>query len=328
MDLTTRLLEQFVVLAEEEHFGRAAERLSMSQPPLSQAIQRLERALGVRLLERSTRAVRLTAAGAAFARDARHLLEAQQAAVGRARRIAHGTEGELHLGFISGITYTFLPRVLRLTRHRFPALRLHLHQNTSVELASMVRSGRLDLAFVRGPLADPDGLDLHEVAAERLAVALPADHPLAERTALRLADLAGESFALPSLTALAGLAEQVTAACRAAGFAPRDGARADSLPGLISHVAAATCVCLVPAQVQTGALPGVVFRTLETTRPQGHDDDAGGTDDLTLTIIAATRAGQRDPAVHRVLALLRDDHPGDAGDSTAISPDVNQKRIT
>lgn len=301
MDLTTRLLEQFVVLAEEEHFGRAAERLSMSQPPLSQAIQRLERGLGVRLLERSTRAVRLTAAGAAFARDARHLLEAQQAAVGRARRIADGAEGELHLGFISGISYTFLPRVLRLTRDRFPGLRLHLHQNTSAELASMVRSGRLDLAFVRGPLADPDGLDLRTVAAERLAVALPAGHPLAERATLRLTDLAGENFSLPSLTALAGLAEQVAAACRAAGFAPRDGARADSLPGLISHVAAGSCVCLVPEQVPAGALPGVVFRTLETTR---RDDD------LALTVVAAVRAGQRDPAVERVLAVARDSAPG------------------
>lgn len=95
---------------------------------------------------------------------------------------------------------------------------------------------------------------------------------------------------------MAGLAEQVAAACRAAGFAPRDGARADSLPGLISHVAAGSCVCLVPEQVPAGALPGVVFRTLD---PDGPDDN------LALTVVAATRAGQRDPAVERVLALAR-----------------------
>ncbi|WP_223281096.1 LysR family transcriptional regulator [Streptomyces antnestii] len=296
MDLTQRVLEQFVVLAEERHFGRAAERLSMSQPPLSQAIQRLERRLGVRLVERSTRAVRLTPAGEAFAQDARHLLQAQHAAVERARRIAHGTEGELHLGFVSGLAHAFLPRVLRAAQNQLPGLRLHLHQNASVELAAMVRSGRLDLAFVRGPLADADALDLHPLAVERLAVALPEGHPLAHHASLRLSDLATEDFALPSLTALAGLAEQVTSACRAAGFAPRDAARADSLPGLLSHVAAGNCVCLVPEQVRESALPAVAFRTLKDT-----------SGNLALSILAATRAGQDDPAVRRILALLETD---------------------
>lgn len=293
MDLTQRVLEQFVVLAEERHFGKAAERLSMSQPPLSQAIQRLERRLGVTLLERSTRTVRLTPAGEAFAQDAQQLLQAQQAAVERARRIAHGTEGELHLGFISGLAYSFLPRVLRAAQNQLPGLRLHLHQHASVELVAMVRSGRLDLAFIRGPVADADALDLHTLAAERLAVALPEGHPLADHASLHLADLATENFALPSLTALAGLAEQVTAACRAAGFAPRDAARADSLPGLLSHVAAGNCVCLVPEQVRDGALPGVTFRPLK---------DTSGS--LTLSILAATRTGQDDPAVRRILDLL------------------------
>ncbi|QKV96213.1 LysR family transcriptional regulator [Streptomyces sp. NA02950] len=295
MDLTQRVLEQFVVLAEERHFGRAAERLSMSQPPLSQAVQRLERRLGVTLLERSTRTVRLTPAGDAFAHDARHLLEAQNAAVERARRIAHGTEGELHLGFISGLAYTFLPGVLRLSRAHLPDLRIHLHQHSSAELVSRVRSGTIDLAFVRGPLADTDALTLRAIEGERLCVALPATHPLADREQLRLADLAHEDVALPSLTALAGLAEQVVTACRAEGFAPRDAARADSLSGLLSHVAAGHCVCLVPEQVRSGALPGVTFRSLADTDTSGH---------LTLSVLAATRAGHDDPAVRRILGLL------------------------
>lgn len=295
IDLSARMLEQFVVLAEERHFGRAAERLSMSQPPLSQAIQRLERRLGVTLIERSTRSVRLTSAGEAFARDASHLLQAQRAAVERARRIGRGNEGELHLGFVSSLAYGFLPGLLRAAHSRLPGLRLQLHQNSSADLTARVRSGRLDLAFVRGPVADPSGLDLRPVGSERLAVALPEGHPLADRASLGLADLADEGFVLPSLATLAHLAERVTAACRAAGFIPRDVARADSLPGLISQVAAGYGVCLVPEEVRNGALGLAVFRTLA---------DTGENDHLSLSIIAATRSGSNDPAVRRVLALL------------------------
>ncbi|MEU5852718.1 LysR substrate-binding domain-containing protein [Saccharopolyspora shandongensis] len=296
IDLTQRVLEQFVTLAEERHFGRAAERLSMSQPPLSQAIQRLERRLGVSLIQRSTRSVELTPAGEAFAHDARHLLQAQDAAIERTRRIADGTEGELHLGFIGGLAYTFLPRVLRAAHDQLPRVRLHLHQHYSAGLAAMVRSGELDVAFVRGPLADPEGLTLHTITTEQVAVALPETHPLAQRPSLCLADLATENFALPSQATLTDLAEQVMAACRAAGFAPRDAARADSLPGLLSHVAAGNCVCLVPEQVCDGALPGVTFRTFEGT-PQTP----------ILSVLAAIRAGREDPAVNRLLELLSAD---------------------
>ncbi|MEV0081972.1 LysR substrate-binding domain-containing protein [Saccharopolyspora sp. NPDC050642] len=293
MDLTPRLLEQFVVLAEERHFGRAAERLSMSQPPLSQALQRLERQLGVPLLVRSTRAVRLTPAGEAFAQDARRLLDAQASAVERARRIAHGAEGELQLGYVSGLAHAFLPRLLREARQHLPGLRLHLHQNLSSELVASVRSGFLDLAFVRGPVADADGVDLQDLGSERLVVALPEEHSLAGRDILRLDDLVDEDFALPSLTALAALAEQVSAACRAVGFTPRELARADSLSGLLAGVAAGGAVALVPEQVGASRPAGVVFRPLED--PTGF---------LAVATFAATRDHQKDPAVLRLLDLL------------------------
>lgn len=220
MELTQRILQQFVVLAEEQHFGRAAERLTMSQPPLSQAIQRLERGLQVTLFERNPRGARLTPAGRAFAEDARRLLEAQAAAVDRARRIASGHEGELRLGFISSLGYDLLPRLLRRSHAELPGLRLQLSQHSSVELLDMVQAGTLDLALVRLPVTGTERLTVQQIGTERLVVALPEGHALAAGPALDLRELAGQEFALPKPDALPGLAQQVALACAQAGFTP------------------------------------------------------------------------------------------------------------
>ncbi|WP_208722286.1 LysR substrate-binding domain-containing protein [Rhodococcus qingshengii] len=301
MDVSARLLEQYVVLAEEKHFGRAAQRLAMSQPSLSQAIQRLERSLSVQLLERSTRAVVLTQAGVTFAQDARHILDTQRAAVGRTRRIARGTEGVLQVGFTSALSYTFVPQLLTLCSREFPSLRLDLHQHASATLASMVRAGHLDIAFARWPLAESEGLDVQVVAAEAVVVALPSTHPLLGRTSLLLHDLADEGFALPVVPSLGPLADMVNAVCRGAGFVPRDAARADSLSGLLAHVASGSCVCLVPAQVSTAALPGVEFRqldeTYETVGPAFKNT-------LKLEVVVVTRTDHSDPAVEQILSLM------------------------
>lgn len=296
MDIPPRLLEQFGVLAEERHFGHAAERLSMSQPSLSQAIQRLERILGVRLLDRTTRSVQLTPAGEAFARDARALLGAQHAAVGRAQRIASGTEGEVRLGYNAVLGYEFLPRLLRSCRERYPNLRLHLFEHSSAVSASLVRSGGLDLAFVRAPLVDTDGLTLRDVGTDRIAAALPANHHLATQPALRLADLSNEGFALLSEPMHSGVVDLVTTACRAAGFIPRIVARADTVPGVVIHVASGSSVSLVPDQMRSGGFPGVAIRPLS-------DRDQPSRTAPHLQTLAATRVGYKEPSLDRIIQL-------------------------
>ncbi|MFI6051553.1 LysR family transcriptional regulator [Streptomyces violascens] len=293
MELTQRILQQFVVLAEEQHFGRAAERLTMRQPPLSQAIQRLERGLKVALFERNPRGARLTPAGRAFAEDARRLLEAQAAAVDRARRVASGHEGELRLGFVSSLGYDFLPRLLRRTHAELPGLRLHLSQRPSAELVDMLHAGTLDLALVRLPALGTERLTVLHIAVERLVVALPEHHALTAKPSLDLHELAGQGFALPKSNALPGLAQQVTLACAQAGFLPRSLGEADDLPGLLSHVSAGLCLALAPEQVLSLGLPGVTYRPLRGDSPH-----------LETTVAAVHRPDGPDAAVQQVLSLL------------------------
>nr|WP_314141215.1 LysR substrate-binding domain-containing protein [uncultured Rhodococcus sp.] len=290
MDVSPRLLEQFLVLAEEQHFRKAAERLNMSQPPLTQAINRLEKSIGVRLLDRSTRRVALTPAGVAFAVDARHLLDAQQTAIERAHRIDAGAEGVLRLGFITGVSYRLLPDLLRLLRSHLPGIRLHLYQHTSGELADLVRQRRLDIALTRAPLLDSHELDITSLGEETFALAVPSGSRLATATAVPLSSLRGELFALPSDAGMPGLAESVYSYCRQAGFEPRDGGRANSLPGLIALVAGGGCVCLVPGGIRETTTLGVTLIELDSN---SH----------TLRTLAIASKVHHDPVVDRVLAL-------------------------
>ena len=291
VDITPRLLEQFTVLAEEKHFGRAASRLMMSQPPLSQAVQRLERIVGTRLLDRNSQSVSLTPAGESFAADARRILEAQESAVARARRIASGEEGELHVGFVNSLGYWHLPRLLAAAAAQLPGLRLHLRQGSTVALIELVRSGAVDLALVRQPMPGEDDVSIHQLAHERLVAALPADHRLAEAGSIALLDLREDSFALAADGPLQQLAHRVLLACDRAGFVPHVRAHADDLPGLLSHAASGLCVTFVPEHTAQLSFPGVSFRPLTGEAPE-----------LTTTIAAVHRP-EADRAVRSLLAL-------------------------
>ncbi|CAL2071946.1 protein of unknown function [Streptomyces murinus] len=220
INLTKRLLEQFLVVAEEEHFGRAAERLHMSQPPLSQSIQRLERGLGARLFERGPGGVSLTPAGEVFAVDARRLLDAQSAVIERVRRVASGLEGDVRVGYVTVLSHHYLPALLRAAAEELPGLRVHLHQDTPADIAEMVRSGALDLGFLRDPSNLSAEIVSEAFAVERIAAALPHDHRLAGADVIDLAELRDEDFVLPAPGALPALAQQVQLACHEAGFIP------------------------------------------------------------------------------------------------------------
>ncbi|MBD0691505.1 LysR family transcriptional regulator [Streptomyces sp. CBMA123] len=268
MDLTPRLLEQFTVLAEEKHYGRAAERLMMSQPPLSQAIQRLERIVGARLLDRSSNGVELTAAGAAFAADARHLLDAQQAALARARRIASGDAGEVRIGYVSGLAHWHMPRLLANAARDLPDLRIQLTQASSIALVEALRLGSVDLAFIRTAPLQAHDLELLELGRERVYVALPETHALAGAAELSLRALQEDWFVFVSERALPELARKGQLMCRRAGFKPQVRARADDLPGLLGYVASGLCVALVSEHTADLAFPGVRVIPLADTDPE------------------------------------------------------------
>ena len=190
-----RHLRYFVAVAEELHFRRAAERLHMSQPPLSQQIRQLEEEVGAMLLLRNQRKVELTAAGVAFLVRAREILDAVEDAARQARRVQRGEVGRLAVGFVGSAMYSFVPELLRAFRDEKPDIGLRLHELGTTEQLRQLEDGRLDVGFVRlrGPRP---GLAHETVMDEPVVVALPDVHPLAQRPLLRLSDLEGESLVL------------------------------------------------------------------------------------------------------------------------------------
>ncbi|HTY35237.1 LysR family transcriptional regulator [Mycobacterium sp.] len=291
MELSQRLLEQFLAVADERNIGRAAERLAMTQPPLTQAIQRLERALGVQLFDRTPRGVELTAAGRSFREDAERLSAAQEAAVRRTRRVAAGLAGVVHVGFAVSLAYRFAPDLLRASADALPELTLHLVQTRTAQMSDAVRSGQLDMAFTRGPVDSADGLVVGEVGRERTVVVLPKHHRLAEKRTVALADLRDEPLVLPSQQSLPGVAAQMLSAFRNAGVSPRVTAYTDELSAMMTYPIAGLAACLVPEQIRAMRHPEVVYRRLS--------DDLPG---LVTRIVAVHRA-RADDAVVRLLEL-------------------------
>jgi DNA-binding transcriptional LysR family regulator len=219
MTLDPRLLRAFVALAAELHFGRAAARLHVTQPALSQQIARLERQLGVRLFDRTRTRVELTEAGAAMLAPARTAVDAAAAVEEIALAHVRGEAGELRLGLSPGAHYVAQPLLAELARQR-PKLRVRAYVDNSGALAEQVADGRLELAL--GFCTEPrDGVACERLREEPAVVAVADDHPLAGRTTVALAELAGETFALVDAHDGAGYNRAVADRCRAAGFEPR-----------------------------------------------------------------------------------------------------------
>lgn len=192
-----RELEAFVAVAEELHFGRAAQRLHLSQPALSQQVQRLEADLGTTLLHRSSREVTLTAAGEVFLDRCRALLGDVAQAVDATRRVADGVAGHLDVGYVGSALYGLLPVVVARLRRLHPAVELVLTERKTAPQLDMLRTGGQDLGIVHRPADTPRDLVLHDVETEEVLVALPEDHPLADGTgAVNHADLSGTPFVL------------------------------------------------------------------------------------------------------------------------------------
>jgi DNA-binding transcriptional LysR family regulator len=286
-----RHLRSFDVLAEERHFGRAAQRLHIAQPALSQQVKQLERELGVDLFTRTTRRVELTEAGRRFADHARTVLGDVARATDDMALLATGAAGRVAVGFVGTATYDVLPRVAREVRATLPELELDLRgELLSPELADGLRDRTFDIALLRPDPLNQEDLSVRPLRSERLVAVLPSGHRLAGRRRISLSALAGEAFVMHPSGHRSSVHERVRAACEAAGFSPDPVVEVSETATLVVFVAAGLGVALVPEPVRSLGLDGVAYVAL--------------TDPPTIDLALATRAGDDGPAVRRVAELV------------------------
>lgn len=257
-----RHLRYFLVLAEELHFGRAAQRLAISQPPLSTNIQQLEASVGARLFTRNSKAVQLTEAGRAFVPQARALLEQAQQAARHARDVAEGLAGSLQVGFVGTMLYRGLPGLLQRFQAQHPRLRLTLKELSSSDQLIELAHERLDLGFVHTTRVPP-GLSQILVASQPFVACLPSGHALAGQPTLPLRALQGEPMACVSRGVSADYHERIVALCTEAGFTPEIRYELRHWLSVVSLVSQGLGVALVPQALQRSALPGTAFVPLD-----------------------------------------------------------------
>lgn len=289
MDL--RHLRFFLALADELHFTRAARRLGIAQPHLSQEIQRLEREVRVELVRRTRRHVELTPAGEAFRDGAADVLERLSELVDAAQRAARGETGRLVVGFVGSAAWDPFPEVVRRFRTERPDVRVVLEEGTTPQGLEGLRKGAFDVAIVRAMSLEEPGLILDAVRREPFVAALPRDHRLAGRRSIALTDLAGEPWIAFEYTAGPGLHAQLIRACEDAGFRPRIAQTSGNIPVMMSLVAGGLGVALVPAQVRTLRPRGV--RLVRLTEPAP-----------VTTVVVGRRRDETSPAVLRFVDLL------------------------
>jgi DNA-binding transcriptional LysR family regulator len=262
-----RVWRQFVALAEELHFGRAAIRLHMTQPPLTQAIAGLEQALGVRLFDRTRRIVALTPAGAALLPEVRDLLARAQALPELARAAAAGELGRLRLAFVSTVGFELLPRWVRAFRQRWPQVALELIEATGDVQLELLARGEVDAGMVlHSPGFMAPGLAQARVASEPLVVALPESHPLAALPNPGLAAVLAEPLVIFPRRILPTLHDAIFALYHAAGRAPLVAQEAIQMQTIVNLVSAGLGLAWVPQSVRQFQRPGVVYRSPRASR--------------------------------------------------------------
>lgn len=288
-----RHLRYFRAVAEELHFGRAAQRLHIAQPPLSQQIRQLERELGVELLIRSTRHVALTPAGQAFHARAIAILDAVDDAADLARRVADGTTGRLTIGCVGSATYSVLPRLVRALGELLPDVdvRVRGEMLAPAQLAALA-AGEIDLALLRPPVIDP-GLCTEIIRRDSLLVALPEGHRLSKRKALAIGDLREEDLVAHAGGGRSVMALLLATLCADAGFTPRVRHEVEETSTLVTLVAAGLGAAIVPAPTSALDIAGVVYRPLQ---PRS----------LGVELVAAWPASAHDQLVRRVIEALRE----------------------
>jgi DNA-binding transcriptional LysR family regulator len=254
-----RNLRYFLAVAETLHFGQAAERLGIAQPPLSQQIKRFEELLGHRLFDRTTRGVSLTLAGQLLADRARSTIEKVQDDLEQVRRLGRGEEGTLTVGFSGSAMFTELPVAIQSYRRRYPKVELRLRElHTSAQIAALL-DGTLDLGFLRD--GDPtEGIHMSTLLKEPYVAVLPEGHVLAGKRSLRVGDLKSEPFVLFARRMGPLAFDRTIACCEKSGFRPSIVQDAPQWPTLVRLVAAGLGVSLAPACVANVGIRGAVYR--------------------------------------------------------------------
>ena len=286
-----RHLRYFVTLAETLHFRRAAERLSIAQPALSQQIQQLEREIGVRLFERTQRRVALSEPGVVFLERARLILAEASEAVRLARLAGRGEVGHLGVGAVTSALYGIFPEVVRVFRERHREVHLTLHELPGNEQTRALRAGRLQVSFLRPPVEETD-IEVRTITREPWVVAIPTAHRLARRQRVTLRTLADEPFVAFPRELAPVLYDQLISMCHQAGFSPRIVQEAQ-MQTIVSLVAAGIGVALVPATLQNLSRKGLVYKRL-----------AGAA--LKLELAVAWRRDDKSPLLAAFLEVVRE----------------------
>ncbi|QAU33211.1 LysR substrate-binding domain-containing protein [Janthinobacterium sp. 17J80-10] len=259
-----RHLRYFVAVAEELHFTRAAERLHIGQPPLSQQIQALEQEVGARLLDRSRRWVRLTEAGKLFLQDARRILALAEAATDTARRAERGEIGELRIGFTpSTLFMPLFPSVINAYRKQFPNVTLTLKEMVTMRQIDAMDQRQLDIGFIRPPAAEiPRGISLTTLQHDPLTLVAPVNHRLARKATITISDLAEEAFVMFLQDVGTGTYPQILRLCREAGFSPKIAMEAREPSIIIGLVAAGCGISILPESFKCIRIKGVCYRPI------------------------------------------------------------------
>ncbi|TFB68062.1 LysR family transcriptional regulator [Cryobacterium sp. Hz9] len=289
-----RHLRYFATVAQTRHFGRAAERLQMAQPPLSRQIRQLEAELGVELLARTTRQVDLTPAGEVFYADAVRILRSVESAQVHVRRFATGKSGTLRMGFTSSAAYRQLPAIARLVNKFLPTVALEIRtEMLTLAQESALLDSELDVAVLRPP-ARSAALGLRTIAQESLILAVSEQNPLSSNREVSMAELSAENFIMYPQSSLSVVNDAVVASCLASGFYPQVAYETEKTSTALSLVAAGLGVAVVPESTGSMTLSGVVYLDL--------------LDAESIELALAWRTNDQSPLVARLIELLDENH--------------------
>lgn len=271
MAIELRHLRYFLAVAEESNVTRAAARLGISQPPLSQQIKELERDVGAALFLRTPQGMVLTEAGLAFQAEARPLMSGLEHARAAALRASRGETGQLRVGFTGSAAFNpVVANMIRNYRRAWPHVRLTLEEANTTRLVEGLAQQALDAAFIRPGPSGLDGLRLRRFGDETMKVVLPVSHPLARRRRLRLSALASEPFVLFPRAVGLSLYDAVLTACREAGFEPQLSQEAPQISSVVNLVAAELGVSIVPASIAQVAVRGVRYVDIDGPGPRAR----------------------------------------------------------
>lgn len=290
LPIDTRLLRYFMAVADELSFSRAAQRLHLSQPPLSYAIKQLEENLGVQLLHRSSRKVELTAAGAALYREARFLLQRSNELRDLVQRIDTGMKGRIKMGFVGSMMYRGLPDIISQCHEHYPHVDIAITELNSAEQIDLVRRGGLDVGFIHAnPL--PAEVASASLVTERFTLCVPASHPATEGRQADLAAMAGERFVFFARNASPSYHQLLLAICQEAGLVPDIAYEVRHWLSVVSLVSQGMGVAIVPASMANCGLPDTVFLPFphtprsETLCIWRRDDDSRILDNIRTLIL-------------------------------------------